>query len=258
MTINLLTDYYDGLLDDFDRSYELSLLGLKKGNIHKMRVAIKKLRAFWKLMIKTTENYFSDEELKSLVRPLFKKAGAYREYQLNIDLLQDHCKGCCKGFSRVQKKGIKRAGKGLINEMQEFDLDFFIKMCGVIKHKLISIKPQELERGISAIYEEEVEKIKELTETLPNKKNLHKIRSQFRIIRELISIEQELEIQTPIVKKKKLKRLYEKMGVWHDIDLLIQSIEEYGKCRKVRSRLEKKQEKLEKKLVKQIRKYEML
>ncbi len=246
------------------------LKGVRKAQsideVHDIRVSIKKLRVMWMLLGYIKKEKFSKEGLFQIVHKLFKSAGVVRETQINHSLVFKHSYQYLHSFVTELQESLKDKKNALYKQIIKFDLQKFEKDSKKVKLLLSDITVQELIDGCNQFITKEAEIIRELIKSLPDTRRLHKIRIHSRVIREILSLVHEISQSTSVKSElKKIKSINEKLGDWHDIEILIESMIEHDlssmKSQQKRqfrgfiSRHETRQKQREKEIAENLKKY---
>ncbi|MDP1801399.1 MAG: CHAD domain-containing protein [Bacteroidota bacterium] len=202
---------------------------LEESQVHKLRVDIKNLRVLAALLkIIAPKKRFSPKPLLLLLSPVFKKAGKIRTATLNLKLIQHYKSPAMLTFKAHIKDQIKGAEVGLVKEIKSFKKK---KLQALSKTHVSLFKKQKAEKinqKIKLLFEDELVKVKSHLLEMNNDENLHSIRKELKIIKNLASILKKIAPENPIPASiKKIESTYEKIGKWHDDTVLIEAIEKF-------------------------------
>lgn len=197
-------------------------------DIHQLRVSIKKLRAVWSLIEKINKDKFDKKNHFQIVKNLFKKAGYLREAQLNLAMLKNETSPYIGNYIDFLNT-IKQDNQILLSyQIEHFNFDEFNLINSDLKNYLLELSDMKILLKAELFINKVIKKTQKLHALLPNEEKLHDIRIYLKTVNEVLSIMLEIEEDKKIKKlHKNLKKLNEKIGDWHDLIVLQNSIKKY-------------------------------
>ncbi len=119
----------------------------------------------------------------------------------------------------------KKSNNLFVNKIDNLPNKKFDRLNRRLQKKLINVPDKKIEKTASRLYMEELNKIDQLNENGNRRQDLHKIRIHTRKAKELAIIMSTSGIAM-IPKKvgRRTKSLYEKLGIWHDQEVLLDSL----------------------------------
>jgi CHAD domain-containing protein len=224
--------HYNQLIADFHTYFRKVRKEKRKGDIHDLRVTIKKLRAIWSLMQEVTQGLLNQETHNKLVAKLFKEAGKVREAQINLSTIQKPKRKYLSQFIKSQLKQQKQAEKRLKKTMKNFNKHYF-KLWDKSWQQSVNRIPEEIivNRSIQLI-NIELKKVQKLNNQPANPKKLHQIRITLKAVHEILNILLKLQTSPSLIKTaKKIKNLNQEIGKWHDQLVMLESLEKFKKTK---------------------------
>jgi CHAD domain-containing protein len=226
MSSFLLTKYRNEL-KSFKKHLDKTRARQTSGNIHKLRVSIKKLRVMNAVVLPLLERP-KHIKMLYLFDKLFKSAGRVRETQINIKLVTAIDKNYLKPYLGTQKSSLKSAGKVLKRELMDFDLNELSKLEKAVQQALSKSSDQEQLQHATNCLVRSLNKINALLLSPHNDRSLHSIRKNVRRCTEILKLTSDAEVT---FKTKKLlsgmRAIQQHIGTWHDQAMLFQSINEF-------------------------------
>jgi CHAD domain-containing protein len=223
VTSSTIENYLETLQRTFRKYYYKVLDQQQASYIHKLRLAIKKLRAFLLLVEKAGDKNFNKKNHYLMFSPIFKSAGKVRELQINLELLE---KTQTKPkFIQRYKEQLFEAKNKLLTEMNEFDLDQYKKYNKKLSKKIIKIPTKKMYECALSILFNELNLITKIHKNNPSNLNLHKSRIHLRKAKEMLVLLKKIStIQPPKKMLKYINHLYQELGDWHDQIVYIKSL----------------------------------
>ncbi len=185
------------------------------GTFHKLRIELKKLNAFLKLVNSCSKDFKKMKIFKPF-KQVFRQAGKVRELQLQEAMLKKYF----PDNSIPEYKALLR--KSRLDETRIFFLLFDPKMFTQVKDKFDKIEsflPKIKTKPTTNYLESETEKIKNLINKNPLKEeHLHELRKRLKTLSNNRSSLSLAETKVLISKKDALPKL---LGDWHDLQVMI-------------------------------------
>ena len=179
-------------------------------DLHKMRLAIKKLKAFIYFLSKTTKlKNFTN--LLSTLKPIFKHAGNIRNAQVTMEL--------AKNFNLKNKRFCEEQEKIIESESVQFCRKALVSI-DTIERTLLSIFPYLKDRKTKRIVEffrNEIQKSGARLHTNMNTEEWHTLRKKIKNILYVYKMTGQSVIQKIPLNIRYLEDLQESIGKWHDI-----------------------------------------
>lgn len=194
-------------------------------NIHQLRVSIKKLRAMWILMEAASHKKFLNKDHFALCSKLFDKAGAVREVQVNLGIIEKYNRIYLLPYVEYLRKTKRNAIEKLLREMKVFDLRRFEILDNELLKKIKIISKEIVLKESASYIHKEIIKIGVFVDQLPDDSKLHKIRIHLKLVSVIINIMYELNPATKLDSlQKNIKLLNNQIGQWHDFVALLKSL----------------------------------
>ncbi len=199
-------DFFSDRLQSVLHNYELFSKHTRTENIHKIRVALKKIRALI-YMQKKTGGSPNPKALKFLLR-LFKQAGKVRDAQVSSALMKKIKAGDVSFFSHQRE--IVAAESKQFNELVSRHVDELVTACSK-QWKSFSDIPKKKVEGMNKLI---LKKIKPVFFPRLKQSELHESR---KFIKRLVYINSMLKANDPSrINTDNFRKLEEAIGKWHD------------------------------------------
>jgi len=223
MTSSAIQLYFISLQHNFIKYYVKVLEKQRASNIHKLRLAIKKLSAFLLPVEVSGKANFSTKKYYLLFLPIFKSAGKVRELQINLQLLKDNRNK--PKLIKAYKKELASSQKNLIKALYDFDLDKYKKQNRILSKKINKITLKQLSDNALNIFVNELNHITTINNKKSDTSNLHKARIHLRKSKEMLILLGKIGAYKPSKKLlKSLDQLYTQLGEWHDQLIFVKSL----------------------------------
>ena len=231
-----LTNYYQQIVNDFHLRFNRVYTTSKPGEIHRLRLALKKIRIILALVAKASPQRVEKDQYQCLFLPLFTKAGRVRESQINLVLISRYSTHELNPFRNHLKSKLHTDIKKFRKELRHFDQETFAinntKMTAAIQRlpseKLNKVAVDYILSTINSIIEKKDRK--------PVDISLHQIRTS---IKKALGVSTVLSLEEANSCWKKFidfgSRLERKIGKWHDYTILIDSLKEFYTSKPPRS-----------------------
>jgi CHAD domain-containing protein len=196
----------------------------REKDIHELRVTIKYLRAFWDLIERIDLNQRRHKKLKSEVKDLFRLSGDVRSVQVNQKLLEDFS---INDFSVELNKEERIARVQWQTFRDSYRMGGFLRLNKDVIHLLKYIDSSEFLNEINRFNTELMSHIHVLLLTMPED-YLHEVRKILKKIKASLVLAQVLSEKKKYSKRyKRIKRVEEMIGDWHDRELVLVFLEKH-------------------------------
>jgi len=198
-------------------------------DIHQLRVNMKKLRAFFRLLEFSTNRDFLYKDLNKFFRKIFKIAGSIREAQVNIELLKTYkpSEKTFLAFERfvdldkpVNKEKLGKAIETLnIEEIETINQSF---------HKFFISRDLTEKKEFSLDFiGVQIDKIKDILANRDDAEKIHRIRIHLKTIKPILYVLTKIP-DGKIAESSylSLKDTEDIIGAWHDQVVLATSLRE--------------------------------
>lgn len=213
-----IVTYHKNQVDAFQNYLFAAKKEMAVEDIHQLRVKIKELRALWKLLDIITNNKDLHRDLRTIIKPLFKKAGKVREIQVNMHLLSTYKQQYLCPVKEKWQQDLVVVKEDLKDYLPYFENETLIKALQVSQDETNNLSRTEIQRGANILIHQKMLKSNELIPLLPNDQKMHKIRIHQKVIKEIFSILSILDLTKGL---KTFSRdnhsLCRQLGDWHDM-----------------------------------------
>lgn len=196
--------------------------------IHDLRVAIKKLRAYLKLMAILVSDIDKETGFEK-TEQLFDVLGKLRDIEIGLSLLQSFEKENKKTYTAFRfqlKTALQRTEIWAQNALNKYDSKELIALTGEIEQRFKEADQQKLLDKTGTILEKEIKKLKRDVKHFSHQP--HEMRKTLKNVFYWISIcPKELLINDGQLKK--LKKSLDLLGDWQDHEMLYQKIKHFRK-----------------------------
>jgi len=239
MSSNRLYHHYKRQLATFKEYFNKTSKRMEVEDIHQLRVSIKKIRTNLKLMEIASWGTFRKRRHFTLFSKLFNCAGALREIQVNqtildvLDLENGYEDELCQSAIHFYRDELlhqsQKANERLIIALRVFNFRKLKKLNKRLKENIVELGDERVIEESNAFIEKQIEKINKLRTQVDNDRELHKIRMHLKSMTETYRLNIKMfanEIMENRVEQ--LKVLEDLIGEWHDLMMLIASMEHYS------------------------------
>jgi CHAD domain-containing protein len=227
--------YYDRQNAYFRDQYDIASKYLLTDAIHDMRVCLKQLRSFFRL-IEAIEPSFRAELSFGPARRLFKAAGKVRNIQVLEARVRQSSQDSGLDLSEYYnwlKAGERREGKGFRRVCRRFDAGFFGSAWKTIASSLEGLTSLRVRKGAEARLSGLLKSL--LQETLPSRRadRLHFLRIQSKEARYTLEIVRGdgADDDDTASLDKLLRGVHQALGRWHDDEVVLATLREFRKGR---------------------------
>jgi CHAD domain-containing protein len=200
---------------------------LKEKDIHKLRVEIKDLRAFFSFIggLAGKKNLFGD--LANMLTPVFKKAGKIRGTQINITLAQPYTQDAMQRFKEHLAEKKAKAEKRFLKTVKRFDKTSFLKITKRDAQILGHVSPN-LKSASGAYLNSILLSVKKKLSGSVREETLHEIRKELKKIKSIVHLVHQAAPAIAFAGAfKKIETTYTRIGSWHDSVLFTIELENY-------------------------------
>lgn len=221
-----LSSHHKHQLKQLTKDLKLVKSGFERGDIHRLRVDIKKLRALYRLMELLYPKQYEAKEHMPPLKKVFKHAGEIREMQVNLDYIKQYKlpAGIVKPYIAFLKEHGKEARHRLKRNIKHYKED-----GGTLtKTELSALYKQLSILNIEHILYDETKSIQNLVHDKLTVNRLHEIRKRLKSLAEVIKLVTCINPGfLPEALPAVLKQTETLIGQWHDRIVLIQSLNSY-------------------------------
>lgn len=235
MTENYLYSYFRKVRKKIEKQIDVIRKKYDENAIHKLRVNIKKLRALFRFLEQNVaENQVDAKALLKEIKSLFKAAGAIRDVQVQQNLLSfynDKMNKKHKEFALYLDRKGQSAKENFARTLNKFDMKSMDKKQDVLKDVLENIDKERIEKAKLNFVDERYNRIHGLLQEEKDDDKIHKIRIALKEANYILAILKKYKSVTPQAKTalKKLKKIGETLGNWHDRVVFLEYFERFAK-----------------------------
>jgi len=196
--------------------------------VHDLRVAVKKLRSYLKLLTILLANKDSETGFEK-TEQLFSVLGKYRDIEIGLLLLQSFEKEnkiTYTAFRFHLKIALQRTETWVRNALSKYDVNELTNLTGQLGQSLNAPNHQDLLKKTGIILNKELKKLKQVTKHLSRQP--HEARKMLKNIFYWLSIcPKDFLINSSELKK--LKKSLDLLGDWQDLEMLCNKIKHFRK-----------------------------
>ena len=208
-------DFFQASYKEFRKRLKKVHKSGRKGDIHKLRVALKKIKTI--ILIVRDEDHIIGRKERKKLENIFKLAGAIREAQVNLDLIVNEKNDLLNSYRAYLTKKIRLDNKKIKNYITSHRHSIQISKSSR-KHIYERIQSFIKKRQLQCFEKATTARIRCYLK-YNDQRILHEIRKE---IKHLIFISKFHTFQHPSAE------LDEALGSWHDQAVLIYSLESFG------------------------------
>lgn len=197
-------------------------------DLHQLRVEIKKLRAFLRMLELVTGKSFQKTDHYRLLAIIFKPGGRLRETQINLSLVGKYTSYLVPYYKVFLVKRESKQKEKLKVALNDFDISEFDRLNKLVIPylELTGLNILE-ERGLRFIAQE-METINSLRPGISNQKDLHKIRMHLKAMGYITKLMNEMKPDEKLAASLLAIKPTETMiGNWHDRVVLVLSLKRF-------------------------------
>ncbi len=176
--------------------------------LHKLRVEIKKLRAFAAFAEKYTEGNFS-KTLKPVIK-IFKHAGRIRTTELNLQMIKKYKIGNADFINNEQ--AVCKENSNKFKDSLKFYINTIPKSFSKIQSKFHDIR----NKRIFNFYKKQLDFLKYFFQQELDEKKLHECRKKIKLLLYIENLLPKKIKQKLKLNKTYLDKLQDAIGKWHD------------------------------------------
>lgn len=221
-------DFYTKRLSVFDVHFENTKLNFEIEDLHKLRVEIKKQRAFYRFLEGLAEGNFYKLEHFLILATIYKPGGRLRETQVNRLLVKLYRSYSLDGYKKFLSKRNKRQTKKFKKALAIFDQDGFGLLNAKVSKLLSEVDSGLVREKSYGFINSELESIRALSPLLTGDDELHQIRTHTKALGYITKFINELhptqQFDDLLQNAKPTEKL---IGNWHDRVVLVNSLKRY-------------------------------
>lgn len=228
-----IIDYFTALQLVFAFYFENTTLNLglaasQVEDLHKLRVEIKKQRAFFRFLEELPGGVFNKSEHFHTLAFIFKPGGRLRETHVNMALVKLYRSYSLEGYKQfLVWRNIKQTKK-LAKALRQFDLLEFKTLNEEVVSLLDTIDFETIQSKSLAFINSELNTIRLLRPQISSEEDLHQIRTHTKALGYITKILSNLSPQQQLIDLLRMAKPTEKLiGNWHDRVVLRTSLETY-------------------------------
>ena len=228
-----LKAFYDRQHAYFRDHFEMASKYLLTDAIHDMRVCLKQLRTFFRI-VEAVNPRFQAEESFGPARRLFRAAGKVR----NLQVLEARVRQASRErglelseFYNWLKESERREGRGFGRVCRRFDAGFFGSAWKTIASGLEGLTPLRVRQGAEARLSGLLDGLREETSPARSVERLHFLRIQSKEARytlEIVRGDQTSDDDTASLGTL-LRGVHQSLGRWHDDEVVLNTLREFRK-----------------------------
>ena len=224
-------EYYQQRSKNIRENYRTAIHYFSEDGIHDLRVEIKRLRAFYKLVNWINQNFKAKKRLKP-IRQLFKAVGEIRDMHVLQNIVRDKSgqeKLSIHEFYNLLKHRELQARDDFYKGYKNFDLNILDQNLSLIETALCIIDYEYISHKMHQRLDKMIRELidfknhPELEEA-----DLHKIRilcKESRYVLEIIRTTEEEDEKFKILNNK-MRAVHQALGKWHDYDVCLLTLKQ--------------------------------
>lgn len=230
-----LKECYERRADDFKSHFTLASESFFTGAIHEMRVDLKRLRTFFRLIESINPGFQADEAFAP-ARKLFRAAGKVR----NLHVLEAKAREASKSASlelseyyNWLKECERREAKNFNRVCRRFDADFFTSAWISMAPFFEGPVARRLRKGVETRFSSLIGDIRKKESRQSHVRRLHFLRTKAKEARYTLEIMQETGLtgDEGTLLNDRLREVHQSLGRWHDEEVVLESLREFRKRR---------------------------
>ena len=195
-----------------------------------MRVEIKKLKAFFRLLNGAEEIKFEIKPVNKILSPIFKPGGFLRETQVNQQLVKLYRSYSLEDYNRYLSKRIRKQEKKLKKSLLNFLSADFEEFNQTVIAQLSDLPLVVIRQRAFEFINRELAEIRQLRSNMSSDRDLHQIRTHTKALGYIAKFINQIfptdEVSELLTKAKFTEKL---IGNWHDRIVLRDSLMRYLK-----------------------------
>jgi len=223
--IPLLSKYHRQIEKSFLKNYRKTRKSYSVEGIHKMRLSIKRLRAFLSIINNFEKQSGIKKNLKK-ISLLFRYAGELRDIQVQLNLMENYKNEAGDDFNIYYTQILnreKKAYKALKRSFNRIDIGVMTKISRQIEKSLKRIENVNFNEEYIKLGRGKMNDIRDLSIAINDDSVLHLIRKR---IKEILFMQEIIDSGDFIMIGDKdlltfLNDIEIKLGEWHDVKVLL-------------------------------------
>ncbi len=219
---NLIARYWKETQDVFDTNLTTLQKQADKEATHDLRVAIKKLRAYfhlYTLLSGTGEDWLKDTE------SLFQVTGRQRDVEICMDLLSAYSKEHRYRFRELNEyfsDMLKKTKAWSVLAVKSYPTEELQKIADLVKHDPCLEDPQQLKREIRTIIDKKIAEVKH------HFSRPHKVRQLLKEVYYWLTLLQTADAEEEY-HAKDLHKILDELGNWQDYEVFLKRARHFKK-----------------------------
>ena len=223
-----LSGYFDKRLLVFRVQFENTKLNFGVEDLHKLRVEIKKQRAFLRFLEILSEGGFSRKAYYKILASIFKPGGRLRETHVNQSLVLLYRSYALDNYKHFLSKRNKRQTKKLGKALRKFNLDGLNNLNSIVAEILTDVELEKIRHKALGFLNYELQTIRSLRPFIASDNDLHQIRFHTKALGYITKFINELSPAQQLNDLLRMAKPTEKLiGNWHDRVVLRNSLDSY-------------------------------
>lgn len=227
-----LWTYYGNLQRIIEENYNLAVKYTDEDGVHDMRVAIKRMRAYFNL-IEWINPVFQAKQTLKPIRRLFKSAGNVRDIHVQQGLVRKRASELglemSEYYNFLKQKEMDERMR-FLPSAKKFNLGIFLKNWSLIKNSLSFISTEYIQYKAEERFSTQIEelvKFKRKEDFIED--DYHAIRILSKETRYTLEVLQECFPPKDIWEKlnESLRKVHQALGRWHDDDVALQFLDSF-------------------------------
>lgn len=225
---SLLSEFFEKRIKTFFIHFENTIDQSGVEDIHQMRVEVKKLRAFFRMLELATDRLYQKKSHFKLLAKIFQPGGRLRETQINLSLIEKYTSYLIPYYKVYLIEREAKQTEKLKIAMNEFDRIELENLNVQMLHFLEEVELFTFAEKVKNFVLQELKTIKSLRPDISNNKILHKIRMHLKAMGYMTKLLNELRPDQKLVALHAATKPTETLiGNWHDRIVLALSLERF-------------------------------
>lgn len=226
----LVSNYYLNRTTAFSFYLEKTKVDFGVEDLHRLRVEIKKLKAFFRLLNGVEEIKFKIKPVNKILSPIFKPGGFLRETQVNQQLVKLYRSYSLEDYNRYLSKRVRKQEKRLKKSLLNFRSADFEEFNQTVLAQLSDLPLVVIQQRAFEFINSELAEIRQLRSNMSSDRDLHQIRTHTKALGYIAKFINQIfpttEVSELLTKAKFTEKL---IGNWHDRIVLRDSLMRYLK-----------------------------
>lgn len=185
---------------------------------HDLRVAVKRLRAMFYFMEAVSQRQFNATKAFYVYRKIFKRAGIIRDFQLQIEFIQNQNSTEFSEYVVFLNEKVTIANEAFIKSIDQFKFSKPNKLENQIAQIIQSYSPNDIRQMVLFYIQNAFNLVNLIQKNNTTIERWHKIRSQLKLIQYIMEF-MSIHFEIPSKIKElfdEIKLFTESIGNWHD------------------------------------------